>query len=158
MAFDAHFSGFDDYRESTFGSSLSLPATDGELPYVGQERKRPLQPIALHRQVSLAGELPNWVAESVLVTPQREIRKIYSDDKSGDLIVLLVRLVFLGPGKTSAHRPRPRGLNQPQVPMSAHLARPRGLSQPQVPMVMKIVLIPFRLAHSIVWLMAWGLH
>eukprot|EP00590_Aulacoseira_subarctica_P010490 CAMPEP_0172437012 /NCGR_PEP_ID=MMETSP1064-20121228/72023_1 /TAXON_ID=202472 /ORGANISM="Aulacoseira subarctica , Strain CCAP 1002/5" /LENGTH=594 /DNA_ID=CAMNT_0013185445 /DNA_START=1221 /DNA_END=3005 /DNA_ORIENTATION=+ len=82
MAFDAHFSGFDDYRESTFGSSLSLPATDGELPYVGQERKRPLQPIALHRQVSLAGELPNWVAESVLVTPQREIRKIYSDDKS----------------------------------------------------------------------------
>ena len=158
MALDAHFSGFGDYREIALGSLLSLPATDGELPYVGQERNRPLQPIALHCQVSLAGELPNWVAESVLVTPRRESRKIYSDNKSVRSDSAIGSSSILGLGKTSAHRPQPRGLSQPQVPMSAHRPRPSGLSQSQVPMVMKVVLIPFRLAHSTVWLIAWGLH
>jgi len=88
MAHEASFGGFDDYQRktksfpTTFVNSLSLPANDDEFPF-GHEAKRPLHPTPLPRQVSSSGELPNWVAESVLITPQRELRKIVGgDDKS----------------------------------------------------------------------------
>jgi hypothetical protein len=83
LSLDSPFSPFDDYKNTSLVSSLSLPATDDELIFSGQERKRTLHPTPLqHRQHSMAAELPNWVAESVLVTPQLEIRKIVSDEKS----------------------------------------------------------------------------
>jgi hypothetical protein len=83
MSLDSTLSPFDEYKSATLVSSLSLPATDDDFLLTGQERKRTLQPNPLqHRQHSMTADLPNWVAESVLVTPQLEIRKIVSDEKS----------------------------------------------------------------------------
>jgi len=83
ISLDSTLSTFDECKSRTLVSSLSLPATDDDFPLMGQERKRTLQPNPLqHRQHSMTADLPNWVAESVLVTPQLEIRKMVSDEKS----------------------------------------------------------------------------
>lgn len=83
MSLDSTLSPFDEYKSTRLVSSLSLPATDDDFLIVGQERRRTLQPNPLQqRQHSMAAELPNWVAESVLITPQLEIRKMVSDEKS----------------------------------------------------------------------------
>ena len=84
---DSPFAGFDNFQRKAksfptrFVNSLSLPVTDDDFR-IGQEEERPLHPIPVPRQQSSGSELPHWVAESVLVTPQREIRKIVGDEKS----------------------------------------------------------------------------